>query len=48
MGHVQLHHNNFFREDPEKSLSKKLRGLTARELATYSKKFLEEDKAEIK
>ena len=41
-------HNNFFRDDPEKSLSKKMRGLTSRELANYSKQFLEEDKSEIK
>ena len=39
-------HNNFFREEPEKQLSKKMRGLTAKELANYSKQFLEEDKAD--
>ena len=39
-------HNNFFRNDPEKQLSKKMRGLTSKELANYSKQFLEEDKAE--
>ena len=30
-------HKNFFRADPEKQLSKKMRTLTARELANYSK-----------
>ena len=30
-------HKNFFRDDPEKQLSKKMRTLTARELANYSK-----------
>ena len=30
-------HNNFFREDPEKLLSKQLKGLSKKELAKYSK-----------
>ena len=40
------HHNNFFRDDPERNLSKQMKGLTKKELASYSKMFLEEDKAE--
>jgi hypothetical protein len=42
------HHANFFKEDPEKAISKQLRGLTSRQLAEASKQFLEEDKAEHK
>ena len=40
--------NNFFREDPEKSLSRKLRNLTPLELAQKSKKLLIDDKQEHK
>lgn len=32
-----LNHNNFFREDPEKNLSKQMKGLTKKELANFSK-----------
>ena len=38
------HHNNFFREDPEKSLSKHMRGMTQQDLARASKHLLEQDK----
>ena len=41
-------HKNFFRDDPEKQLSKTIKGYTEKELADYSKHLLIEDKAELK
>ena len=40
------HHNNFFREEPEKGFSKQLKGLTPEQLAQASRQLLEDDKAE--
>ena len=40
------HQTNFFREDPEKTISKHLRGLTPKQIAEHSKYLLEVDRAE--
>lgn len=44
--HNSSHPANFFRDDPEKTISKQLRGLTPKQLADKSKQLLLKDKAE--